>query len=189
MTLRGTLRTEAVFFGKFLLAWGGGLVLLYIVVTGAGGLVSDAGGGAAGATINESAAEAAVVERLNDRRTAAGVGALSRDHQLRAAAREHGRDMHKRDFYAHENPDGERAHDRLRCRAAEVIHRGEIGTMQYDGDETIRATSADRIAEFVVVGWANSREHRQLMTSGEYGRVGVGIVIQDGGFFAVAMFC
>jgi uncharacterized protein YkwD len=189
MALRRTLRTEAVFFGKFLLAWGGGLALLYVIVTGAGGLVGDgeiAGGAPA---VNESDAETAVVERINDRRTAAGAGALDRDAGLRQAAREHGRDMHQRDFYAHKNPDGERAHDRVACRAAEVIHRGEIGTMQYDGGETIRATSAGRIAEFVVTGWVNSPEHRRLMTSDEYGRVGVGIVVADGGFFAVAMFC
>jgi len=136
------------------------------------------------------AAETHVRERINELRAERGVGALSSTPPLVEAARDHCRDMHAREFYAHENPDGEQPWDRAPCRAGETIHRGELGRMQNVDGETVWHTSdtAD-LAGYVAEGWRLSDGHREVMLDPTYGAVGVGIVIEDRAFFATALFC
>jgi len=148
------------------------------------------GDGDAPAALNQSSAEAAVLADLNAARQDAGVTRLPQDRTLRVAARGHAKDMHARDFYDHTNPDGEGPTDRAGCRAAETIHRGEIGTMRgYNSDQTYGTSRPAAFGGFVVNGWANSEGHREIMLDSGYRAVGIGVVIQDGEFFAVAMFC
>jgi uncharacterized protein YkwD len=190
---------------KFILFWGGVMLLISTAMIGAGdliGSVSDGGqpaesadpdsdGIVSGGEINETAAETAVAERINDRRAAAEVGALDRDGGLRRAAREHASDMHERDFYGHQNPDGEQPWDRAECRASENIHRGDVmrDLRGYESDKVFDTTTADGIGAYTVSGWVNSDDHRENMLRAKWTEVGVGIVVADGGFFAVAMFC
>src|SRR6056297_3511492 len=136
------------------------------------------------------AAETHVRERINELRAARGVGALSSTRPLVEAARAHCRDMHAREFYAHETPDGEQPWDRAPCRASETIHRGELGRMQNDDGETVWHTrdTAD-LAGYVAEGWRLSDGHREIMLDPTYGATGIGIVIEDRAFFATALFC
>jgi uncharacterized protein YkwD len=131
-----------------------------------------------------AAAAAAVRQRLNEARESAGVAALRSDDGLADAARAHSQDMHRRDFYAHENPDGEDPSDRAGCRAAENLHHGDIA-----GGGEFDTSSADGLAAYVVDGWRDSEGHREIMLASGYRAVGIGVAIADGEFFAVAMFC
>jgi uncharacterized protein YkwD len=130
-------------------------------------------------------------DTINDERTSAGVGELSRSDTLAEAAREHSRDMHQREFYAHENPDGEQPWDRVPCRASENIHRGEVATdvRGYGSEETFNTVTADGIAGYVITGWLNSPGHRKNMTRSQWTAIGVGIYVGADEFFATAMFC
>ena len=58
-----------------------------------------------------------------------------------------------------------------------------------DGDETWRTTDADELAGYVVTGWADSRDHADVMLDGRWRAMGVGVAIDDGAFFATAKFC
>jgi len=135
-------------------------------------------------------AEAALVEQLNAARAAAGRAKLQQSDGLTTAARAHARDMHTRDFYGHENPDGEQPWDRAPCRATETIQRGPIGNVRaYGSDRTFDTGSAAGLAGYTVLSWTNSERHNDIMVDGAHRAVGVGVAIADGEFFAVAMFC
>lgn len=135
-------------------------------------------------------AETLIQEAINAERARLGVGKLSEREELVTAARAHSRDMHKRDFYAHKNPDGEQPWDRVNCRAAENIHRGELGEMQNRGSSKVYDTyQTDELAAYVVEGWMQSRQHYQIMTDAKFSSIGVGLYIGDVEFFATAMFC
>ena len=136
------------------------------------------------------AAETAVRERINDLRAETGIGPLSSTTTLVEAARAHCRDMHRREFYGHTNPDGEEPWDRVPCRAGETIHRGELGRMANRGsDRTWYTSDPAELAGYVVEGWRLSEGHRRIMLDGQFSAVGVGIVIERGEFFCTAMFC
>lgn len=136
------------------------------------------------------AAETAIHNRINEERAAAGVPDVGSDAGLQTVARAHSDDMAERDFYAHENPDGETPGDRVACAAGENLHRGEIGRMKNPGsDKTWSTTAVDELAGFVIEGWVRSDSHYQNMTNSRWSRVGVGVAIVDGGFFVTAVFC
>lgn len=159
-----------------------------VVTAAAVGLAGCTGSARSGP--DPRAAETAVRERINDRRADAGIGPLTSATTLVDAARAHGRDMHERDFYGHTNPDGEEPWDRVPCRAAETIHRGEIGRMaNRDSDRTWSTRQPSELAGYVVEGWRLSDGHRRIMLDGQFGAVGVGVVIEGGEFFCTAMFC
>jgi len=139
---------------------------------------------------DHEAAEAAIVERVNAVRSDEHAGTLNVDAPLERAARQHSRDMHEREFYAHENPDGQQPWDRVLCDAAETIHRGEIGRMEPEGGgETYETSDADQLAGYVVDGWQASPDHRDVLLDGTWRALGVGVAIEDGAFFATAKFC
>lgn len=128
---------------------------------------------------------------INEERQAAGVVELAPSDTLAEAAREHSRDMHQREFYGHENPDGEHPWDRVRCRASENIHRGEVAAelRGFESEDVFNTTTAEGIAGYVRTGWVNSDGHYQNMTRSEWGEIGVGVYVGADEFYATAMFC
>lgn len=135
-------------------------------------------------------AEQLIRERINDERAAAGVPGVASAEALATAARDHSEDMAERDFYAHKTPEGAGPSDRAGCVAGENIHRGEIGEMRnVDGDKTYQTGDVQQLAAYVIEGWVLSQDHYELMTSQRWDRVGVGVAIVGGEFFATALFC
>ena len=135
-------------------------------------------------------AEALVREAINAERGGAGVAALDSRDELAEAARGHSRDMHERDFYSHQNPDGEQPWDRVACNASENIHRGEIGQMRIPGgDGTYQTRLTEELARYVADGWINSQSHYENMVDASWAAVGVGVFVGGDDFFATAMFC
>jgi uncharacterized protein YkwD len=190
---------------KVIAFWGGVMLVISAAMIGAGDLIGSVGdsqpttttsdpdsdGIVSGGAINETAAESALLHAINDRRADAGRQRLARSDGLHDAAHAHARDMHEREFYAHENPDGEQPWDRAACRASENIHRGDVASQLrgYKSSNTFDTTTADGISAYVASGWVNSPDHRENMLRPEWREIGIGIVIQDGEFFATAMFC
>jgi len=190
---------------KFVAFWSGVMLLISAAMIGAGDLIAsisdsqptaetsatDSDGIVSGGAINETAAESTLFDSINDQRADAGRERLARSDDLRDAAQAHARDMHQRNFYGHENPDGEQPWDRAACRASENIHRGEVTSnlRGYGSDEAFDTTTSDGIGTYTVSGWTNSPDHRENMLRPKWREMGVGVVIQDSEFFAVAMFC
>jgi uncharacterized protein YkwD len=139
---------------------------------------------------DRKAVEATIVDRINTARFDRGIPNLGRDSDLRLTAREHSKDMHARDFYGHKNPDGEQPWHRAPCNAAETIHRGNLGSARNRGaQDSWDTTTAKGMAGYVVEGWVLSDEHYEIMLTERYTRIGVGVHIADGQFWATAMFC
>lgn len=90
------------------------------------------------------------------------VGPLMMDPELQCAARMHSLDMAERDFFDHDNPDGDGPNDRMR--AAGYMGRG--------WGENIAGGS--RTAEGTMDQWMNSAGHCRNIMSGDYTLIGVG---------------
>jgi len=136
------------------------------------------------------AAAQAILAAINDERAAVGVGSLAGDDRLKSAAIEHSRDMAARDFYDHQNPDGQEPWDRVGCQAGENIHGGDLGRMQNVGQsKTWNTREPDELAGYVAEGWLNSRGHYENMIDSRWSAVGIGVHIADGEFLVTAKFC
>ncbi|MFD2422750.1 CAP domain-containing protein [Amycolatopsis pigmentata] len=112
--------------------------------------------------------EEAVLRLVNAARARAGLRALRADERLRAAAREHSRDMARRDFCAHENPDGLSPADRMRAKfypdpGAENVARGQ------------------KSPQSVMDAWMNSPGHRANLLNADFRAIGVGVFFGRGG--------
>lgn len=137
-----------------------------------------------------NAAESQIVAGINDTRADVGVGALERSDHLAAAAHDHSADMAERDFFSHENPDGETPTDRAGCRAGENIQAGTLGPARDpDTGREYNTRETAELAAAVVDGWRNSQGHYEQMIMPRWAATGVGVYLTDEEFFATAMFC
>jgi uncharacterized protein YkwD len=113
-------------------------------------------------------ARAATLCLLNRERAAEGLPALAMDARLTQAAQLHSDDMGRRDFYAHDNPDGLDFSARVYAEGlppdgttvAENIHWG---------------TGYLATPKEITRDWMNSPGHRHNILSAEVTHVGVGI--------------
>jgi len=136
-------------------------------------------------------AERLAVERINERRAEAGVGALARDATLVETARAHSEDMATRDYYSHTTPEGAGPSDRVPCDAVgETLHRGDLGPESTTDAKTFNTRDGHDLAAFLVRDWRLSDSHRQTLLDADWTRAGVGIY-SDGlnNFLATALFC
>jgi len=98
--------------------------------------------------------------------------------------------MHERDFFAHENPDGEQPWHRVPCEAGETLYKSPIATrVKGPASEIFDTTVVRDAAALVVDGWVASSEHHEIMVDPVFERVGVGVIESDGQFWATAMYC
>lgn len=136
--------------------------------------------------------EQLIHDGISEERDAVGLPALPTRAPLVEAARAHSRDMAARDFYAHENPDGDGPSARAGCPAGENIHRGPLGDVRNEGgDRTWDIDAAESLAGYVVEGWVISKGHYELMTSARWSAIGVGVAVDTEAeeWFATAVFC
>lgn len=163
----------------------GTLVVLLLAVV----LVTLAAPGGSGAAtddrLNETRVERLVAAEANERRTARGLEPVAYDPALAEVAAAHSRDMHERDYFAHEGPDGQGVADRY-DRFGIDCHGGE--NIYYTGAGGL-AASERVLADHLVREWMNSPPHRETLLRERYTRQGIGIVIADGGVYATQDFC
>jgi uncharacterized protein YkwD len=157
------------------------VVAVLLVVTAAPG----GSGAAAGAALNETRVERLVAEAVDERRTDRGLDRLTYDESLADVAAYHSRDMHARDYFAHEGPGGERLGDRyarfgIDCNGGENIYRTRAGGL---------AATERALAEHVVREWMDSEGHREAILKERFTRQGIGIVVTGGEVYATQNFC
>ena len=143
---------------------------------------------------------------VNEERARHGLPALSWDAKLAHIARQHSRDMARRDYLAHDSPEGRGFDDRYRqagyscvIRIGTVIHacaenialgrlynsmRTRNGVADYDWN------SAEQIARKAVDGWMGSRGHRKNILTPHWRREGIGVEVHpDNKVYVTQNFC
>lgn len=130
-------------------------------------------------------------QRINDERTPRGENALAWNDELSEVAREHSEDMAQRDFFAHQNPDGEEPWDRAACNAGENIAQTYVNQRVERSDgSTFRISDEDELAESLTEQWMNSPGHRENILRSRWDLSGVGIYItEDDTVYATQLFC
>ncbi|MBK9975267.1 MAG: CAP domain-containing protein [Planctomycetes bacterium] len=124
---------------------------------------------AAGATATEAQLAADVLVLVNQERANVGAPALTWNGPLAAVAQAHSADMAARNFFAHNNPDGQTPFDRMA--AAGITYTAAA--------ENIAAGYAE--ANAVMNGWMNSPGHKTNILNATYTEIGIGV--KQGGSF------
>ena len=154
---------------------------------------SDAGG-VLDDSLNETAIELAVHERVNQVRQQRGLQPLNHDQRLQNIADGHSEDMAERGYYSHTAPDGSDFSDRYE--AANYDCRISINSSWHtSGSENIAYTFADtdvrtasgetvdhdgnetKIGYGIVRQWMNSQGHRENILRGYWQNEGIGIAV------------
>ncbi|MBK1613849.1 hypothetical protein CKO44_10250 [Rubrivivax gelatinosus] len=107
--------------------------------------------------------EARMLELVNTERVAAGLGPLAADPALAAVAREHGRDMLARGYFAHLDPGGVTPFDRMRRAGLRFRAAGE------------NLALAPTLA-LAHRGLMNSPGHRANILRAAFGRAGIAVL-------------
>lgn len=116
-----------------------------------------------GSTAHQLKNEDAVFRLVNEVRAKAGLQRLRVDERLRAAARGHCKDMARRDFCAHNNPDGVTPVERMLS----------AGYSAPGAENVARGQESPRV---VMDAWLNSPGHRANLLNPQFTAIGVGVV-------------
>ena len=142
--------------------------------------------------MGEAAASSVIHVATNEAREAAGLPPLARDANLDGIARGHAADMASRAYFSHDSPEGLGPTDRAASagyacekRIGAVIWTGVAENIYMSG----HAAYTEAVAAGAVDSWMDSAGHRQNILDGRYDRLGVGVVIGGGDFYAVQNFC
>ncbi len=117
-----------------------------------------------------AAAENEMFTLVNQERVKAGVKPLRLDSKIVPVARAHSQDMFERRYFAHIDPDGQDAGDRMT----------EAGVKYQVAGENLAYAPDVKIAH---EGLMNSEGHRKNILSPEFSRVGIGII--DAGVYGM----
>lgn len=132
--------------------------------------------------------EHGIYDRINEARRTRSIETLSWDANLAYVARTHSRDMHKRDFYAHTNPDGEGPATRMREYGLDsyLASVGEIIAKRPLRDHT---EDLDIVARRFFESWKASESHWSEILESDQDRLGVGVYIsEDRWMYGTCMF-
>jgi uncharacterized protein YkwD len=105
---------------------------------------------------------------VNEVRRKAGLARLTADGRLRAAANAHSRDMARRRFCAHVNPDGVTPEERMRAAG-----------YPRPGGENVAQGQPNPHA--VMTAWMKSPGHRANILNPDFATIGVGVEFGTGG--------
>lgn len=112
-----------------------------------------------------------VLELTNAERSKRNIPPLKWNEQLANLGQQHCDDMIKRDFFSHNNPDGETPFDRMK----------KAGIAYWVAGENIAAGQYS--PEAVIESWMNSAGHRKNILNPDFKSLGVGVV--RGGHYGV----
>jgi uncharacterized protein YkwD len=143
---------------------------------------------------------------INKERQDHGLTPLAWDDALSVIAKMHSRDMAKRNYFAHNSPEGhdfsyrykERAYS-CAVRVDDMIYGGAENIFQnnlYDSVTTVNRenfydwNSSEKIAETTVLGWMKSTGHRKNILTPHWRREGIGVIIApDDKVYITQNFC
>lgn len=158
------------------------LITAAVSITAACSLFTSSASAAAGADrcpgamdIPDSAAKVdqaayAMICLVNAERTSRGLRPLKGDGDLARAAREHSRDMTKRNYFDHVSPGGETVGDRIRDAGY-----GKPGDGWRVGENLGWGTGRRAAPNALVDEWLNSPPHKKNMLNGAFRELGVGV--------------
>jgi len=103
------------------------------------------------------------------------------DNQLSMIAKEHSQDMYQRNFFDHNNPDGNGPTERAKQKGIRVTNGNWVGIGENIGQTPIGDVigcgytySEEEIAKCAVDGWMDSQGHRTNILDINYDVIGVG---------------
>jgi len=146
------------------------------------------------AGVNTTNVERLVHQEINERRANNGLDPITYDSALASIAEDHSQDMIERDFFAHENPDGDDVGDRYDQAGYDC--RVDTGGGTYStGGENIAQTwweqqisttqgpvsydTESELAVGIVNQWMNSTGHRANILTEHWESEGIGVVFAD----------
>ena len=115
-------------------------------------------------------AAAAITCLVNAERASRGLGTLKRDSALQQAARDHSRDMIRRDYFDHTSPGGQTVGDRVR-----EAGYGKPGDGWSVGENLGWGTGGRAAPNALVDAWLASSGHRKNMLKASFKELGVGV--------------
>lgn len=115
-----------------------------------------------------------LTDGVNMERAKQGVAPLRYHKNLEDSAQKHAFDMEIRDYFSHENPEGQRSGDRIKETGYGVINAQECRCSYkvYLGENIAKG---QKTVEQVIREWMESESHREAMLSKDYQEIGVGI--------------
>lgn len=119
-----------------------------------------------------AALERRLFELTNRERRERGLDALEPESTLAEIARRHSADMLERDYFAHESPEGNDAHDRIAAGHRRLVGLTAENLWSGSGYDL---GDADALARVVVDDWMASRGHRENILRPEYTHLGIGV--------------
>jgi uncharacterized protein YkwD len=160
-------------------------------------------------TSDQAAIAEHVHSRINQIRRQQGLEKLDWKKPLGRIATGHSRDMAKRDYFAHNSPEGNDFSIRyesagFNCRVPIGSHRFLTGgenihkTWRAEGTQTwsdgrqeeVGIRTVQEVAEQAVQGWMNSPGHRKNILTPEWQSEGIGVWVRaDGAVFITQNFC
>lgn len=124
--------------------------------------------------------EKAIHDDINEMRTERDLSRLIWRVDLAYVARVHSRDMAQRDYFAHENPEGEYAWDRLdRYNVDSFVDIAE-NIYRTGGADTL---TEDDLMERPLEAWMESRPHRESLIDDSWTHEGVGVYLKEAEMF------
>jgi uncharacterized protein YkwD len=147
-----------------------------------------------GPRISPEALESKVFDLVNAERVDHKLKPLKADPRLTGVARAHSRDMAKRGFFDHVNPDGQSPSDRGRkagvpCRrqyadystagiSENIFQNNLYDRVIFKNDQpTYEWKTLEEIAVSTVMGWMNSPGHRKAILTSTFTTTGIGVAI------------
>jgi len=157
-------------------------------------------------TVDIGRLEKKIHDLINAERKKKGLSGLSWNESLNRIARSYSRDMVKRRFFSHNDPDGRSFIDRYQaggfvcklrngnetCLGAENIAQDNLysSVVYQNGVPSYDWNSEDEIAASVVKRWMQSRGHREHILTAYFKRQGIGIAVSDDGrVYVTENFC
>lgn len=124
--------------------------------------------------------EKRLFDMINSERRSKGLPLLKSDAKIQKAARAHSRDMIKRNFFDHVNPDSETVGDRLKIAKIKWIMVAENIASNMNMDDPV---------ETAFENWLKSSSHYKNIINKEYELSGIGIAqAQDNTFYFTQVF-
>jgi uncharacterized protein YkwD len=148
-----------------------------------------------------TATELEILRLTNEQRVENGLRPLKWNSALAEIARDHSEDMVSRNFFSHDNPDGEDPTARAR-RHRFNVHKNLGGGWSSEGiAENINIMPSGNvegvgyvsdtpkdIAYYSVDGWMNSPGHRANILDSQYTEIGVGVAKGSQGYYGTQNF-
>jgi len=125
-----------------------------------------------------------VFRETNETRSERGLSSVTKEKTLASIACAHNGDMFRRDFFEHENPDGERPQDRVM-----QAHRRLVGGVSENlyGQTRIQR-EPEAFAELMVEKWLNSPPHRENLLDALATHLGVCVLKRQNTIRATQLF-